>query len=139
MGDSSDSNQSDESIEAAERFDDQQTGKFGGGVTNVSDPGDSGGFAGNTPQQRAITERQYNFKLKNKVREKARMGNIPGVSERLNPTTHRHTKEFARQQNEIDERGYDPTQEQINVGPGDIFGLTRSNSCKFKAGWQTII
>ena len=45
---SSDSGQSDEQIEAQERFDDQQTGNFGGGNTNVSNPGDSGGFAGDT-------------------------------------------------------------------------------------------
>ena len=119
MGDSSDSGQSDESIEAAERFDDQQTGNFGGGVTNVSDPGDSVGFAGDTPQQRAITELQYDFNQK-QMANKARRGNIPGVN--LQPST-QDIQTFSRQQNEIDERGYDPTQEQINVGPGDIFGL----------------
>jgi len=126
MADSPDSNQSDESIsdesiEAAERFDDQQTGNFGGGVTNVSDPGDSGGFVGDTPQQRAITERQYNRRQR-EVLDSAKMGGVPGFSERLNPTIEQQ-QEFARQQNEIDERGYDPTQGQINVGPGDIFGL----------------
>jgi len=119
MGDSSDSGQSDESMEAAERFDDQQTGNFGGGVTNVSDPGDSVGFAGDTPQQRAITELQYDFNQK-QMANKARRGNIPGVN--LQPST-QDIQTFSRQQNEIDERGYDPTQEQINVGPGDIFGL----------------
>ena len=123
MGDSpsSDSGQSDESIEAAERFDDQQTNNFGGGNTNVSDPGDSGDFAGNTPQARAATQRQYE-RQQGEVREKAFMGGVPGFSERLNPTIQQQ-QEFARQQNEIDERGFDPTQEQINVGPGDIFGL----------------
>ena len=50
------------------------------------------------------------------------MGGVPGFSERLNPTIQQQ-QEFARHQNEIDERGFDPTQEQINVGPGDIFGL----------------
>ena len=122
MGDSSDdSSQSDESMEAAERFDDQQTGNFGGGNTNVSDPGDSGDFAGDTAQARDFTERQYN-RGQGEVREKAFMGEVPGFSERLNPTIEQQ-QQFAREQNEIDERGYDPTQEQINVGPGDIFGL----------------
>ena len=132
MGDSSDSNQSDESIEAAERFDDQQTGNFGGGVTNVSDPGDSGGFAGDTPQQRAITERQYNRRQR-EVLDSAKMGGVPGFSERLNPTIQQQ-QEFARQQNEIDERGYDPTQEQINVGPGDIFGLQEKIAANLRQG-----
>ena len=132
MGDSSDSNQSDESIEAAERFDDQQTGNFGGGVTNVSDPGDSGGFAGDTPQQRAITERQYNRRQR-EVLDSAKMGGVPGFSERLNPTIQQQ-QEFARQQNEIDERGYDPTQEQINVGPGDIFGLENQIAANLRQG-----
>ena len=118
---SSDSGQSDEQIEAQERFDDQQTGNFGGGNTNVSDPGDSGDFAGDTPQARAATQRQYE-RQQGEVREKAFMGGVPGFSERLNPTIQQQ-QEFARQQNEIDERGFDPTQEQINVGPGDIFGL----------------
>jgi hypothetical protein len=123
MGDSpsNDSGQSDESIEAAERFDDQQTGNFGGGNTNVSDPGDSGGFAGDTEQARRATQRQYE-RQQGEVREKAFMGGVPGFSERLNPTIQQQ-QEFARQQADIDERGFDPTQEQINVGPGDIFGL----------------
>lgn len=70
MGDSSDdSSQSDESMEAAERFDDQQTGNFGGGNTNVSDPGDSGDFAGDTQEARDFTERQYN-RGQGEVREK---------------------------------------------------------------------
>ena len=120
MGDSP-SSDSDESMEAAERFDDQRTGNFGGGNTNISDPGDSGGFAGDTPQARAATQRQYE-RQQGEVREKAFMGGVPGFSERLNPTIQQQ-QEFARQQNEIDERGFDPTQEQINVGPGDIFGL----------------
>ena len=120
MGDSpsSDSGQSDESIEAAERFDDQQTGNFGGGNTNVSDPGDSGGFAGDTPQQQAVSA--VYARQQRDVADKARRGEIPGVN--LQPST-QDIQTFARQQADIDERGFDPTQEQINVGPGDIFGL----------------
>ena len=46
MGESSDSSSdSDESIEAQERSDDQQTGNFGGDNTNISDPAESQGFA----------------------------------------------------------------------------------------------
>ena len=116
---SSDSGQSDEQIEAQERFDDQQTGNFGGGNTNVSDPGDSGGFAGDTPQQQAVSAAVY-ARQQRDVADKARRGEIPGVN--LQPST-QDVQTFARQQNEIDERGFDPTQEQINVGPGDIFGL----------------
>ena len=131
MGDSSDdSSQSDESMEAAERFDDQQTGNFGGGKTNVSDPGDSGGFAGDTLQERKATEAAYNFNQK-QMANKARRGNIPGVN--LQPST-QDIQTFARQQNEIDERGYDPTQEQINVGPGDIFGLQEKIAANLRQG-----
>ena len=122
MGDSSDnSNDSDESIEVAERRSDEQTGNFGGDSTNINetDKGIVYGFAGNTPQERAITELQYDFNQK-QMANKARRGNIPGVN--LQPST-QDIQTFSRQQNEIDERGFDPTQEQINVGPGDIFGL----------------
>ncbi len=121
MGDSPSSNDSDESIEAQERFDDQQTGNFSGGNTNISDPSDSGGFAGDTPQARRATQRQYE-RQQGEVREKAFMGGVPGFFETLNPTTQQQ-QEFARQQADIDEQGFDPTQEQINVGPGDIFNL----------------
>ena len=125
MGDSpstdTDSTQSDESLEVQERFDDQRTGNFGGEQTNLSDPSEAQGFAGNTPQERDRTKRRFQ-RQQAEVREKAFMGGVPGFSERLNPTTQQQ-QEFARQQNEIDEQGFDPTQEQINVGPGDIFGL----------------
>jgi len=120
MGDSP-SAESDESLEVQERFDDQSKNTFGGDKTNLSDPSEAQGFAGDTPQARRATQRQYE-RQQGTVREKAFMGGVPGFSERLNPTIQQQ-QEFARQQNEIDERGFDPTQEQINVGPGDIFGL----------------
>jgi len=119
MGDSPSSNDSDESIEAQERFDDQQTGNFGGGKTNVSDPSDSGGFAGDTPQQQAVSAAVY-ARQQRDVADKARRGEIEGIN--LQPST-QDVQTFARQQADIDERGFDPTQEQINVGPGDIFNL----------------
>ena len=129
MGDSP-SSDSDESMEAAERFDDQQTGNFGGGNTNVSDPGDSGGFAGNTPQQQAVTAAVY-ARQQRDLADRARRGEIAGVN--LQPST-QDIQTFARQQNEIDERGYDPTQEQINVGPGDIFGLQEKIAANLRQG-----
>jgi len=129
MGDSSDSNQSDESIEAAERFDDQQTGNFGGGNTNVSDPTESRDF-GDNAQSTKFKKDLYNANQK-RVADEARRGNIPGVN--LQPST-QDIQTFARQQNEIDERGYDPTQEQINVGPGDIFGLENQIAANLRQG-----
>ena len=129
MGDSSDSNQSDESIEAAERFDDQQTGNFGGGVTNVSDPTESRDF-GNNRLDTAIKKAVYTSNQQ-KLADKARRGEIPGVN--LQPST-QDIQTFSRQQNEIDERGYDPTQEQINVGPGDIFGLENQIAANLRQG-----
>ncbi len=110
MGDSPSSNDSDESIEAQERFD-----EFGIG----SNPSDAGGFAGDTPQQQAVSKAVY-ARQQRDVADKARRGEIEGIN--LQPST-QDVQTFARQQNEIDERGFDPTQEQINVGPGDIFGL----------------
>ena len=118
MGDSP-SSDSDESIEAQERFDDQRTGNFGGDQTNLSDPSESQGFAGNTPQQQAVTAAVFAARQRD-VANKARRGEIPGVN--LQPST-QDVQTFARQQADIDEQGFDPTQEQINVGPGDIFGL----------------
>ena len=104
MGDSpssDDTGQSDEQIEAQERFDDQQTGNFSGGNTNVSDPGDSGGFAGDTPQARRATQRQYE-RQQGEVRTKAFMGGVPGFFETLNPTTQlRHQTPYSRRHNEV--------------------------------------
>ena len=135
MGDSSDnSNDSDESIEVAERRSDEQTGNFGGDSTNINetDKGIVYGYAGDTQQARDFTERQYN-RGQGEVREKAFMGGVPGFSERLNPTIEQQ-QQFAREQNEIDERGFDPTQEQINVGPGDIFGLENQIAANLRQG-----
>jgi hypothetical protein len=118
MGDSP-SSESDESLEAQERFDDQRTGNFGGNQTNLSDPSESQGFAGSTPLEQALTQAAYTVSQR-QVADKARRGEIPGVN--LQPST-QDVQTFARQQADIDEQGFDPTQEQINVGPGDIFGL----------------
>ena len=118
MGDSP-SADSDESLEVQERFDDQSKNKFGGDQTNLSDPSEAQGFAGDTPLQQAVTAASY-ARQQRDVADKARRGEIPGVN--LQPST-QDIQTFARQQADIDEQGFDPTQEQINVGPGDIFGL----------------
>ena len=118
MGDSP-SAESDESLEVQERFDDQSKNKFGGDQTNLSDPSEAQGFAGDTPLQQAVTAASY-ARQQRDVADKARRGEIPGVN--LQPST-QDIQTFARQQADIDEQGFDPTQEQINVGPGDIFGL----------------
>ncbi len=118
MGDSP-SADSDESLEVQERFDDQSKNTFGGNLTNLSDPSEAQGFAGNTPLQQAQTGAAYTASQR-LVADKARRGEIPGVN--LQPSA-QDVQTFARQQADIDEQGFDPTQEQINVGPGDIFGL----------------
>ena len=110
---------SDESLEVQERFDDQSKNTFGGNLTNLSDPSEAQGFAGDTPLQQAVTAASY-ARQQRDVADKARRGEIPGVN--LQPST-QDIQTFARQQADIDEQGFDPTQEQINVGPGDIFGL----------------
>ena len=122
MGDSpssDDTGQSDEQIESRERAVDQVTGNFGGFNTNVGNPQDSGGFAGDTPQQQAVSKAVY-ARQQRDVADKARRGEIEGIN--LQPST-QDVQTFARQQADIDEQGFDPTQEQINVGPGDIFNL----------------
>ena len=128
MGDSP-SSDSDESMEAAERFDDQQTGNFGGGNTNVSDPSESRDF-GDNAEDTKFKKDLYNANQK-RVADEARRGEIEGVN--LQPST-QDIQTFARQQNEIDERGFDPTQEQINVGPGDIFGLQEKIAANLRQG-----
>lgn len=118
MGDSP-SADSDESLEVQERFDDQSKNTFGGNLTNLSDPSEARGFAGRTPQEQSVTAAVYAARQRD-VADKARRGEIPGVN--LQPSA-QDVQTFARQQADIDEQGFDPTQEQINVGPGDIFGL----------------
>ena len=131
MGDSP-SADSDESLEVQERFDDQSKNKFGGDQTNLSDPSEAQGFAGDTPLQQAVTAASY-ARQQRDVADKARRGEIPGVN--LQPST-QDIQTFARQQADIDEQGFDPTQEQINVGPGDIFGLREKIAENLRQGGQ---
>mgnify|MGYP001232938085 CR=1 FL=1 len=117
MGDSP-SADSDESLEVQERFDDQRTGNFGGDQTNLSDPSEAKDF-GDNPFETSFKKALYD-NAQRRVLADARAGKIEGVN--LQPST-QDIQTFARQQADIDEQGFDPTQEQINVGPGDIFGL----------------
>ena len=117
MGDSP-SADSDESLEVQERFDDQRTGNFGGDQTNLSDPSEAKDF-GDNPFETSFKKALYN-NAQRRVLADARAGKIEGVN--LQPST-QDVQTFARQQADIDEQGFDPTEEQINVGPGDIFGL----------------
>ena len=117
MGDSP-SADSDESLEVQERFDDERTGNFGGDQTNLSDPSEAKDF-GDNPFETSFKKAVYD-NAQRRVLADARAGKIEGVN--LQPST-QDIQTFARQQADIDEQGFDPTQEQINVGPGDIFGL----------------
>ena len=117
MGDSP-SADSDESLEVQERFDDERTGNFGGDQTNLSDPSEAKDF-GDNPFETSFKKALYD-NAQRRVLADARAGKIEGVN--LQPST-QDIQTFARQQADIDEQGFDPTQEQINVGPGDIYGL----------------
>jgi len=106
---------SDESIEARDRSDDQQTGDFGGGMTNVGNPDDSKGYSS------AQAGADYN-KAQKALADRVATGQKdlgPGF---FSPTPDT-IKSFREEQENIDVLGYDPTQESIDVGPGDIFGL----------------
>ena len=88
MGDSP-SSESDESLEAQERFDDFSIG---------SNPSDAGGFAGDTPQQQAVSAAVY-ARQQRDVADKARRGEIEGIN--LQPST-QDVQTFARQQADIE-------------------------------------
>ncbi len=137
-----DSNQSDEQMEAQDRFDDQQSGKFGGGKTNVSDPGDSGGFAGSSTQEQARAAANYE-RQQREVADKARRGEIPGVN--LQPST-QDVQDFAREQSFFDDNPmstvvdapFTSRSADINVGPGDIFGLREQIGKKLSQGGTAV-
>ena len=112
MGESTDdSNLSDETLEATERFDDQKTGKFGGDKTNITqDPRDALNFA-DDPVLNAVRQAKYIADQNKILADKV---NIKGDDK------------FAQEQYNIDEFGYDPNVTSVNVGAGDIFGLKDS-------------
>ena len=144
MGDSpsSDSSQSDESIEARERAVDQVTGNFGGFSTNVGNPQDSGGFAGDTPQQQAVSAAVY-ARQQRDVADKARRGEIEGIN--LQPST-QDVQDFAREQSFFDnnpmstvvDAPFTSRSADINVGPGDIFGLREQIGKKLSQGGTAV-
>jgi hypothetical protein len=111
MGDSP-SSESDESLEVQERFDDQRTGKFGGDQTNLSDPSKAEGF------KDAESETRYKLSMFPVFQPKS-----------ITSEERARSQDIARSMYDIDEQGFDPniqsdgSSEQINVGPGDIFGL----------------
>jgi len=106
---------SDESIEARDRSDDQQTGDFGGGMTNVGNPDDSKGYSS------AQAGADYNKAQKDLANRVATGQKDLGLGF-FSPTPDT-IQSFREEQENIDVLGYDPTQESIDVGPGDIFGL----------------
>jgi len=112
MGESTDdSNLSDETLEATERFDDQKTGKFGGDKTNITrDPRDALNFA-DDPVLNTVRQAKYIADQNKILADKV---NIKGDDK------------FAQEQYNIDEFGYDPNVTSVNVGAGDIFGLKDS-------------
>ena len=112
MGESTDdSNLSDETLEATERFDDQKTGKFGGDKTDITrDPRDALNFA-DDPVLNAVRQAKYIADQNKILADKV---NIKGDDK------------FAQEQYNIDEFGYDPNVTSVNVGAGDIFGLKDS-------------
>ena len=117
---------SDESIEARDRSDDQQTGDFGGGMTNVGNPDDSKGYSS------AQAGADYN-KAQKALADRVATGQKdlgPGF---FSPTPDT-IKSFREEQENIDVLGYDPTQESIDVGPVDIHGLKNKISANLRQG-----
>jgi len=117
---------SDESIEARDRSDDQQTGDFGGGMTNVGNPDDSKGYSS------AQAGADYN-KAQKALADRVATGQKdlgPGF---FSPTPDT-IKSFREEQENIDVLGYDPTQESIDVGPVDILGLKNKISANLRQG-----
>ena len=145
MGDSpssDDTGQSDEQIESRERAVDQVTGNFGGFNTNVGNPQDSGGFAGDTPQQQAVSKAVY-ARQQRDVADKARRGEIEGIN--LQPST-QDVQDFAREQSFFDnnpmstvvDAPFTSRSADINVGPGDIFGLREQIGKKLSQGGTAV-
>ena len=141
MGDSP-SADSDESLEVQERFDDQSKNKFGGNLTNLSDPSEAQGFAGSTPVQQALTQAAYTVSQRN-VADKARRGEIEGVN--LQPST-QDVQDFAREQDFFDanpmstavDAPFTSRSGEINVGAGDVTGLKEQIARKLSQGGKPV-
>tara|TARA_R100000655_G_scaffold78830_1_gene118222 strand:+ start:234 stop:1064 length:831 start_codon:yes stop_codon:yes gene_type:complete len=104
------SSQSDETIEAQERFQDQQTGNFGGSGTNVSDPSQSVGFSDDPNiNRRYAAGQQLASEIVSGQTDSPSMPNVQARQVQADPT-------FAQEQFNIDELGFDPNTERIDVG-----------------------
>mgnify|MGYP003114589932 FL=1 len=104
------SSQSDETIEAQERFQDQQTGNFGGSDTNVSDPSQSVGFSDDPNiNTRYAAGQQLASEIVSGQTDSPSMPNVQARQVQADPT-------FAQEQFNIDELGFDPNTERIDVG-----------------------
>ena len=124
MGESTDdSDYSDETLEAKERFDDQKKNEFGGDKTNITqDPRKSLDFADDAILSN-IREAKY-IADQNKI-----------LADRVNITG---DDKFAQEQYNIDEFGYNPNESRINVGAGDIFGLRDSIEKQLASGGRPV-
>ena len=148
MGESSDSsNDSDESIEAQERFDDQQTGNFGGDNTNLSDPSEAQGFANQQAEANYVAQQNA---LAQQIAQGqqlgANLGNVTAQDMGLNIGNTRAQQDFAREQDFFDanpmstvvDAPFTSRMADINVGAGDIFGLQNQIANKLSQGGTAV-
>ena len=149
MGESTDSSSdSDESIEAQERSDDQATGAFGGSGTNVGDPSDSIGFSSpdvEASYQQAQADIQNAYASGQALG--ANLGNVTAQDMGLNTIGNTLAQQdFAREQSFFDENPmstmvdapFTSRMADINVGAGDIFGLKDQIANKLSQGGTAI-
>ena len=149
MGESTDSSSdSDESIEAQERSDDQATGAFGGSGTNVGDPSDSIGFSSpdvEASYQQAQADIQNAYASGQALG--ANLGNVTAQDMGLNTIGNTLAQQdFAREQSFFDQNPmstavdapFTSRMADINVGAGDIFGLKDQIANKLSQGGTAI-
>jgi len=149
MGESTDSSSdSDESIEAQERSDDQATGAFGGSGTNVGDPSDSIGFSSPDVQasyQQAQADIQNAYASGQALG--ANLGNVTAQDMGLNTIGNTLAQQdFAREQDFFDQNPmsslvdapFTSRMADINVGAGDIFGLKNQIANKLSRGGKAV-
>jgi len=149
MGESTDSSSdSDESIEAQERSDDQATGAFGGDNTNVGDPSDSIGFS--SPDVRANYQKAQADIQKAYASGQAlgaNLGNVTAQDMGLNTIGNTLAQQdFAREQSFFDQNPmstaidapFTSRMADINVGAGDIFGLKDQIANKLSQGGTAV-
>ena len=114
MGESTDnSSESDESIEAQERFEEFDIGQ---------DTDQSIGFASDQAKDNYLADQNQ---IRNMYMSGQALGDRLGNVQRTDISLPNIT-DFAQEQYNIDELGYDPRITSVNVGAGDIFGLKDS-------------